>query len=206
MEMSPSQRKILDEALKLFSINGYEATSIGQIMDAVGIKKASMYSHFKSKQEILDTLIEEITEHYEAYSLFAKNNFDHKMLAYDEHTSLTVEDIIAIVREQVEFLIHDTYMTMTRRFLTIEQFRNLRLADIQNQSVYTDVFQYHKRLIEYLIANDIFVDGNVEMMALEFFAPISVQLYCIQCDPSYEADAMDIVEQHVRHIYKLYSK
>lgn len=39
MEMSPSKRKILDEALKLFSINGYEATSIGQIMDAVGIKK-----------------------------------------------------------------------------------------------------------------------------------------------------------------------
>ena len=206
MEMSPSKRKILDEALKLFSINGYEATSIGQIMDAVGIKKASMYSHFKSKQEILDTLIEEMAQRYEAHALFVKRDFDNKMLAYDEHTKLTVDDVIKIIKEQIGFLIHDTYFVMTRRFLTIEQFRNPRLAALQNQSVYTDVFQYHKRLIEYLIANDIFVDGNVEMMALEFFAPISVQLYCIQCDPSYEADAMDIIEQHVRHIYKLYSK
>lgn len=63
--MSPSKRRILDEALKLFSVNGYEATSIGMIADAVGIRKASLYSHYKSKQDILDTLIEEINERYE---------------------------------------------------------------------------------------------------------------------------------------------
>lgn len=61
MEISISKQRILDESLKLFSTNGYEATSIAQIAEAVGIKKASLYSHFKSKEEILDTVIEEMT-------------------------------------------------------------------------------------------------------------------------------------------------
>ena len=61
MEISISKQRILDESLKLFSTNGYEATSIAQIAEAVGIKKASLYSHFKSKGEILDTVIEEMT-------------------------------------------------------------------------------------------------------------------------------------------------
>ena len=64
MDISPSKRRILDEALKLFAVNGYEATSIEQITNAVGIKKASLYSHFKSKKEILDLLVDEIKEQY----------------------------------------------------------------------------------------------------------------------------------------------
>ena len=68
MDVSLSKRRILDAALKLFSTNGYEATSIGQIEKAVGFRKASFYSYFKSKQEILDTLIEEIGERYKDYS------------------------------------------------------------------------------------------------------------------------------------------
>lgn len=46
MEGSPAKRKILEEALRLFSINGYEATSIGEITDAVGIKKSLFLQSF----------------------------------------------------------------------------------------------------------------------------------------------------------------
>ena len=74
MEMSPSKQKILEEALRLFSTNGYEATSIRQITDTVGIRKASLYSHFQSKREILDTLIADLTKFYEEKLLFGKTD------------------------------------------------------------------------------------------------------------------------------------
>lgn len=56
MNVPVSKQNILNAALKLFSTNGYEATGIEQITNEVGIKKASFYSHFKSKQELLDEI------------------------------------------------------------------------------------------------------------------------------------------------------
>ena len=52
-----TKQEILEASLELFSVQGFEATSISQIADAVGIRKASLYSHFESKQEILGTLV-----------------------------------------------------------------------------------------------------------------------------------------------------
>jgi AcrR family transcriptional regulator len=46
-------------ALELFSTQGYEATSMRQIGDALGINKASLYYHFASKEAILRSLFEE---------------------------------------------------------------------------------------------------------------------------------------------------
>lgn len=48
-----TKQEILDAALELFSVQGYEATSISQLAEAVGIRKASLYSHFENKQAIL---------------------------------------------------------------------------------------------------------------------------------------------------------
>ena len=71
MERGRTKYEILDAALTLFSTGGYEATSISQIAEAVGIRKASLYSHFASKQDILDELIEIIQKQYEEHSMFA---------------------------------------------------------------------------------------------------------------------------------------
>ena len=54
MDKGNTKREIITAALDLFSTQGFEATSISQIADAVGIRKASLYSHFESKQAVLD--------------------------------------------------------------------------------------------------------------------------------------------------------
>ncbi len=46
-------------ALQLFAFRGYDATSMQDIADAVGIKKATIYSHFKSKSDIFLALLQE---------------------------------------------------------------------------------------------------------------------------------------------------
>ena len=66
MDRGNTKQEILEASLELFSVQGFEATSIAQIADAVGIRKASLYSHFESKQAILDALTKDILEQYSA--------------------------------------------------------------------------------------------------------------------------------------------
>lgn len=56
-ELSTKER-ILDAAIDLISRKGFDAMSIREIAREVGIRESSIYNHFKSKDEILDTIIE----------------------------------------------------------------------------------------------------------------------------------------------------
>lgn len=49
--------QILDAAEKMFVTEGYRAASTRRIAEAVGVKQASLYYHFKSKQDILAALL-----------------------------------------------------------------------------------------------------------------------------------------------------
>ncbi|MFI6775408.1 TetR/AcrR family transcriptional regulator [Nocardia sp. NPDC050412] len=51
--------EILDAAGELFTTNGYANTSTRAVADAVGIRQASLYHHFASKDDILDALLAE---------------------------------------------------------------------------------------------------------------------------------------------------
>ena len=51
--MSKRSKEILDAAARLFGENGYDATGIRDIAKAVGINSASLYYHYKNKDEIL---------------------------------------------------------------------------------------------------------------------------------------------------------
>lgn len=50
--------EILDAAAELFTTQGYASTSTRSIADAVGIRQSSLYHHFKTKDEILEDLLE----------------------------------------------------------------------------------------------------------------------------------------------------
>ncbi|HEV7274793.1 MAG TPA: TetR/AcrR family transcriptional regulator [Devosiaceae bacterium] len=48
--------EILDCARRLFASQGYDATSISQIIAAVGISKGAFYHHFAAKEDLLEGL------------------------------------------------------------------------------------------------------------------------------------------------------
>jgi len=55
------KNEILDAAERLFAIKGFDGTSTGEILDAVGIARGTLYYHFKSKEEILDAMVSRMT-------------------------------------------------------------------------------------------------------------------------------------------------
>lgn len=57
-DASERRNEILDAAGELFMSQGYDSTSTNQIMDKVGIARGTLYYHFKSKEEIMNALIE----------------------------------------------------------------------------------------------------------------------------------------------------
>lgn len=52
-----AREEILDAAAELFTANGYSSTSTRAIADAVGMRQASLYHHFATKDDILDALV-----------------------------------------------------------------------------------------------------------------------------------------------------
>lgn len=58
-----SMNKILEAAFVLIAKNGYESTSIAQIAKQAGISKGLLYNYFTSKEELLQTLVNNAMQH-----------------------------------------------------------------------------------------------------------------------------------------------
>jgi len=52
-----TRARIKAVALELFTEHGYENTSLREIAERLGVTKAALYYHFKSKDEIVDSLV-----------------------------------------------------------------------------------------------------------------------------------------------------
>ncbi|MDO4466707.1 MAG: TetR/AcrR family transcriptional regulator [Bacillota bacterium] len=61
-EAKERRKEILDVAEKLFCSNGYDNTSTNDILAVIGIARGTLYYHFKSKEDILDGIIERIIQ------------------------------------------------------------------------------------------------------------------------------------------------
>ncbi len=74
-EHGATKFKIFEESLGLFSRKGYNATSMDDIANAVGIKKATLYSHVSGKEMIFTEIFKQIVEEYNDFvTIHTENN------------------------------------------------------------------------------------------------------------------------------------
>lgn len=57
------KEEIIRAALELASENGLKAVTLSQIAERIGIKKPSLYNHFKSKDELVNGMYSALREH-----------------------------------------------------------------------------------------------------------------------------------------------
>ena len=60
-EAEERRNEILDVAERLFATKGFDGTSTNDILEEIGIARGTLYYHFKSKEDILDAMIDRIT-------------------------------------------------------------------------------------------------------------------------------------------------
>lgn len=203
MDNRSTKQKILDAALDLFSTQGFEATSVSQIADEVGIRKASLYSHFASKQEILESLMHEITEQYEWHSIFSEANREEYPFI-DNEKALNIDTIIQMIIGQIRYIIHEPQIAKARKMLTIEQFRNPILAKVQTKQNYTNVMNFFVGIISCLIQQKKLTGNDPEIMAAQLCLPISVWLNLCDREPEREEEIVNLIERHVRQFFEIY--
>lgn len=107
-----TKKKIFECAIELFKSKGFELVSIKDIADDVGITQSSMYNHFKSKQEILDTI-------YDFYCYYF-----HKDLPSFEDIEIVLQNgsLVDILRSTT-FVYHADYARQMSSIIPIVFYR-----------------------------------------------------------------------------------
>ena len=198
-----TKQKILEAALELFSVQGYEATSISQLAKAVGIRKASLYSHFENKQAILDALIQTTLEQYAQHSIFTKADWDDPDFTRDKE-NLTPEAAVQMFMGQIRYILHDPQISRARKMLTIEQFQNPQMAQLQTRQNYTDVMRYFTGLVRFLIRQGRLADSDPDITAAQLCLPISVWINLCDREPEREDEIMQLIQRHIRQFFEVY--
>ena len=202
MDRGNTKQEILKASLELFSVQGFEATSISQIADAVGIRKASLYSHFDSKQAILDAIVKEVLQQYGEHSIFARANWEKDA----DNLPLTADEAVRMIQGQIRYILHDPAISRSRKMLVIEQFQNPSLAKLQTKQNYEDIMHYFTGLVGFLIRQGALAEDDPEIMAAQLCLPISVWINLCDREPEREQEVMELVERHIRQFFRLYAR
>lgn len=205
MEKGNTKQEILTAALDLFSTQGFEATSVSQIADAVGIRKASLYSHFASKQDILEALVAQVLEQYDQHSIFIHADWDNAAFA-EAKRNLSAEEVEQLVFAQIRYILHDPLISKARKMLTVEQFRNTQMAELQTRQNYTNVMHYFTCLMRFFIRNGRLKDCDAEIMAAQLCLPVSVWINLCDREPAREEEVMGLIGRHIRQFFEMYKE
>ena len=196
--------RILLEALRLFSQRGYDAVSVEQIAAAVGIKAPSLYKHYKSKRDIFDAIFEETTRRYGAFTDAISIHIQNSEQDVALFESITADDLVEKVKALIDYSLHDEYVSLFRRMMTIEQFRTPELSALYSQRYVAQIQNYHKGLFQRMIAAGVMVDEDPDLLAMMYDSPILILLG--ECDrhPEKEQQIMGTPEDHVRLFYQTF--
>ena len=163
---------ILKEALKLFSENGYAGTSMSDIAKPLGITKAALYKHFKSKQQIFDEILSESEERF-------KDIF--------EELSVHISD-----NPKEEMNKKDVDV-----FRTLSQFQSKELAEMYTKRYVETMLSYDEKLFENLMDRGIIRKGNSKTLARMFYAPVIMYMGVWDREPDRAKECEKAIRKHV---------
>lgn len=103
---SVTKDRIFQAALKLFAQHGFEGARMEKIAAEVGINKASLYFHFKSKEEIFQELF---------HNIITKYRTKMKQIVTEAKDMPTKERLIAVYQNYLEFNLNNPEMEFWNR-------------------------------------------------------------------------------------------
>lgn len=153
-------RQILDIAADLFARNGYDGVSVREIAEKAGIKDSSIYNHFKSKADILETLFDEFTK-LVPESRPSDEEID-KMLMLMEPEEV-FKNIVFHVGKSVRGTLSNTAMIIHH-----EKFRNSRAAEMYYKYIVNEPAGYYESLINKMIERKMVKPVDARIIAEQY--------------------------------------
>lgn len=159
MTINTTKDKIVFEALKLFSRDGFEASSTRAIARSINCSDAVIYKHFKSKQEILDAIVD-----------FCSNRLIEKSSQISLE-NMCWKEVEKICLDMFEFQTTDPWIVPFRKLLVIEQFKNEKLGKIYREVFITKPLSYMEDMFKTLIEQGYMKQGNPKVYAMDLYSP-----------------------------------
>ena len=199
-----TKHRILDEALTLFSQKGYANVYVGEIAEKVGIKAPSLYKHFKNKKAIFDSIIDEMNKRYEEQAGLLNINGLNPSADANIYMNISEDALVETGTNLFLYFLHDDYTCRFRKILTIEQFHNGEFAKIYSDQYVNGPLSYQGELFKLMVGNGTFADLDTDAMTLQFYSPIYMLLTLCDREPEREAEALKLLEKHIRQFSLVY--
>ena len=188
---SKTKDKILKAALKLFSSKGYKATTVRDISGAIGIKQSALYNHFKNKDEILETLVSNLT------SSAIVTIFDDKD-AQELHKQ--GKSLLMSIATTFKLISFDGQNEALFKLLMQEIYNNQHIRDIYNEFFYQENVKALSKHFFMMMQDEMIKSSDPLLLANEFFAPLffyQMQVSLLKLDKKSTSSVVSLFEKHV---------
>ena len=194
---SDTKERILEAALEMFSQNGYAGTNIRELSASLGLVKSGVYKHYESKEAIWNALLDEMITYYGARF----GSAEHLPPVPD-----SPEGLVTMTMQMVNFTVHDEKVIMTRKVLTLEQFRDVRARELATKHFLTGLTDIFKQIFAGMMDKGLLRRDDPEMLAFAYTAPISALIHLCDREPDKVDEALAKVEAFSRHFIRIYGQ
>ena len=194
---SNTKERILEAALEMFSQNGYAGTNIRELSASLGLVKSGVYKHYESKEAIWNALLDEMIAYYGEH------------FGSSEHLPPVPDSLEALTRltmQMVNITIHDEKIIMTRKVLTLEQFRDVRARELATKHFLTGLTEMFTRIFTGMMDKGLLIKDDPAMLAFAYTTPISALIHLCDREPEKTEDAIGQIEAFSRHFIRIYGK
>lgn len=198
--MKTKKEIILEESLRLFSQKGYQNTSVRDIAKEVGITQSGLYNHFKNKDHILETLIEELTD-----SAIVKI-FENKST---EELALKGKSVLFSIATTFKIISFDKKNEALFKLLMQELYKNSKIRTIYKEQFYRMNVSKLSSIFSIMMEKSLIKSGDPLFLAHEFFSPLffyQMQINLLKIDQKANASMVTLFEKHVKYFWEMNRK
>lgn len=190
-----TKERILATALEMFSQNGYAGTNIRELTAALGLVKSSMYKHFASKEDIWNALLDRMIAYYGE-----RFGSPERLPPVPD----SPEAFIAMTMRMANLTIHDAQIVMTRKVLTLEQFRDDRARALATKHFLTGLTEMSTHIFAGMMEKGLLRRDDPAMLAFAYATPISALIHLCDREPEKTDEALRQIEAFSRHFIRVY--
>ena len=192
---SDTKERILEAALEMFSQNGYAGTNIRELSASLGLVKSGVYKHYESKEAIWNALLDEMIAYYAEHF----GSPEHLPPVPD-----SPEGLVDMTMRMVNFTVHDERIIMTRKVLTLEQFRDGRARELATKHFLTGLTEIFTHIFAGMMDKGSLRRDDPAMLAFAYTTPISALIHLCDREPEKTEDAIRKIEAFSRHFITTY--